>query len=259
MSGNSRSSEIALCYIARGADDGWRESVRRFVRSYSAFEAGVEHRLSVVFKGFENQEALDEASDLLGKLSFDSYTFRDDAFDIGAYIKWGKAVSEDRVCMLNTASEILCENWLKKMSDNLNAPNVGLVGASGSYESLNKIHHSFPDFPNVHIRSTAFMLRTELFKKITSDIRISDKMSAYQFESGADGLTARVAKMGLETLIVGKNGRGYSPEWWTLSDTFRQSRQLNLMVGDNQTRAFDAMMWSEKLVMTQQTWNNSSV
>src|SRR3546814_5122769 len=65
--------------------------------------------------------------------------------------------------VFNTASEILAPDWLRKLAINLAMPNVGLVGATASYESLNEFNSSFPAFPNVHIRSTAFMIDRKLF------------------------------------------------------------------------------------------------
>lgn len=54
--------------------------------------------------------------------------------------------------------------------------------------------------------------------------------------------------------MVGRNGRGYPPRWWPYSETFRQGTQANLLVGDNQTRNFNAMVWLEKIELSQATW-----
>jgi hypothetical protein len=60
----------------------------------------------------------------------------------------------------------------------------------------------------------------------------------------------------LDALIVGRNGRGYASTWWTASDTFRQGEQINLLVRDNVTRAFDNMTWSEKAEACRRTWGD---
>jgi hypothetical protein len=40
------------------------------------------------------------------------------------------------VCFFNTFSEILSDNWLRKMAEHYRRPGVGAVGFTGSYESL---------------------------------------------------------------------------------------------------------------------------
>src|SRR3546814_2930442 len=61
-----------------------------------------------------------------------------DLFDIGAYIEWANIIKEDLLCPLNTATEISAHYWLLKLVLNLSPPEIGLVGATASYESLNE-------------------------------------------------------------------------------------------------------------------------
>jgi len=137
---------------------------------------------------------------------------------------------------------------------NLALPNVGLVGATGSYENLNEYNKDFPVFPNIHIRSNAFMVNRKWFCGITAGLVIADKIDAFYFESGPQSMTRQIIAMGREVLLVGRNGRGYSPKWWPMSNTFRQGTQSNLLVADNQSRNFMAMPWSEKQEFVLKTW-----
>lgn len=155
---------------------------------------------------------------------------------------------------MNTASEILAEDWLRKLAVNLALPNIGLVGATGSYESLTQLDESFPEFPNIHIRSNALTIERELFCEITKRLVISDKLDGYQFESGRQSLTRQVIALHREVLVVGRNGRGYSPQWWPTSDTFRQGTQGNLLVADNQTRNFATYPWPKKREFVMMSW-----
>ena len=61
-------------------------------------------------------------------------------------------------------------------------------------------------------------------------------------------------QQGLKVLVVGRDGRGFSPKFWPGSETFRQGNQENLLVADNQTRAFTETVWAEKAVICQRTW-----
>jgi hypothetical protein len=52
---------------------------------------------------------------------------------------------------------------------------VGLVGATGSYESLGPALDGFPAFPNIHIRSNAFLIQRELFCVISRDAKFGKR------------------------------------------------------------------------------------
>jgi hypothetical protein len=245
---------IAVAYLARGAEAGWRASFRRFIDSYERHSAGAKHALHVLFKGFADADSLKEAQLMFRHLEHEASFLQDDRLDIGAYIEWANAIANKYICAFGTASEILSDKWLQKLLVNIELPKVGLVGATGSFESLSEMSSDFPPFPNIHVRSNAFMIRRELFCELTRKTLITDKISAYHFENGSSSMTQRVIAGGSEVLVVGANGRGYAPPYWPTSDTFRQGTQDNLLIADNQTRDFTAMMWPDKQVFATRTW-----
>jgi hypothetical protein len=128
------------------------------------------------------------------------------------------------------------------------------VGATGSYESMKSPEARFPCFPNPHIRTNAFMLNRQNFCQITRDLRIPNKLAAHLFESGPHGLTRSIIAMGLQPVIVGRNGRGYSIDHWVRSEVFRQARQDNLLIADNQTRLFAETPFPEKRRLAAMAW-----
>jgi hypothetical protein len=197
---------------------------------------------------------LEKANTLFNGVPHKQVFLGDNSLDIGAYIEWANMIEEDLICVFNTASEILVPDWLRKLAINLALPNVGLVGATASYESLNEFNSAFPEFPNIHIRSTAFMIDRKLFLSIAEGLKIANKIDAFHFESGPKSLTRQVLAKGKEILLVGRNGRGYSPKFWATSHTFRQSTQRNLLVADNQTRNFSAFPWGKKREFVVRTW-----
>jgi hypothetical protein len=135
---------------------------------------------------------------------------------------------------------------------NISRKNIYLVGATGSFESIDS-YSGFPSFPNPHIRSNAFMIRKDVFLNLTKNVEILDKVDAYRFESGKKSLTRQVQKLG-GVLVVGANGRGYEPKYWHISDTFKSSRQQNLMVSDNQTERYIQAPWPLKDIISLTTW-----
>ncbi len=245
---------IAVAYLVRGADIDWLLSCKRFLDSYTGNQAGCEHSLYVIFKGFGSDSDLEKARILFRDVAHKCIFLADDSFDLGAYIEWANMIEEELICALNTNSEIMTPNWLYKLAVNLLMPNVGLVGATGSYESLRILNSAFPEFPNIHIRTNAFMINRAFFCSITAGVRIVDKMDAHFLESGSKSFTKQVLNEGKEILVVGRSGRGYSPQFWPMSGTFRQGNQENLLVSDNQTRSFAHLPWAEKKRVLFYTW-----
>jgi hypothetical protein len=250
------SQTIAVAYIARGADEGWLLSFSRFINSYKHNSAGINHSLYVIFKGFVNKTDLEVAEAIFSSIPYKPIYLGDESLDIGAYIEWANMIKEDLICVFNTASEILAPDWLLKLSLNLALPNVGLVGATASYESLNGWMSAFPKFPCIHLRSTAFMIDRMSFLSITKDFKITSKEDAFHFESGPKSITRQVLAKGKGVLLVGRNGRGYSPEFWAMSDTFRQGTQKNLLIADNQTRDFSSFTWYGRWECVIRTWGD---
>lgn len=112
--------------------------VRRFADSYRAHTAGVEHRLVVVCNGFDgpNDARLVAARRALEGIAFATIVLDDPVLDLAAYRIAAELLSPARCCFLNSFSTILAPRWLAHLSEALDAADVGLVGASGSWGSM---------------------------------------------------------------------------------------------------------------------------
>jgi hypothetical protein len=241
---------IALFYLARGADADHLASIRRFVKAYRSLPAGVAHELVVIFKGFASKGALDWARAAMSGVAFQEVHTGDETFDLGAYAEAILRVSCARAAFLNTGSEPVSSSWLGKLNAALDLPGMGLVGASGSFQ----VGPAGGYFPNIHVRTNAFMMRTPLARRTLGGLTIRSKLDAYRAEHGSMNLTRQVVACGLTVAIVGANGRAYAPEWWRGSRTFHQGDQANLLVADNQTRDWDAMTWPKRQLLYGATW-----
>jgi hypothetical protein len=241
---------VALIYLARGADADHLARTRRFLYSYRRFNMGEDHDLLIIFKGFRDSNHLAETRELLQPLHYQPLFTEDDSFDLGAYFAAAQQIPHERLCFLNSSSEIISDKWLSKLSANFVVPRVGIVGATASFESL----PGFPNFPNPHVRSNAFMIRRHLFLELMSRFELTTKWSAYSVESGPASMTQQIFERGLTALVVGLDGRGYTPGWWPHSQTFRQGAQSNLLVHDDVTRTFESLPFGEKMEISQRTW-----
>lgn len=236
------------------------EPLRDFLRSYHAHPAGAEHELAIVLNGAGPKGPADGASReaLLAELEGTEHRLIElerPALDLAAYGQAARRLAHEQVCFLNSYSVILADGWLGRLADALREPDVGLVGASASWESqaewlrggarhwpqqlarLPRARRDYPRFPNPHIRTTAFMLARLALVEMGLE-RAADKRATYLLESGRRSITRRIQEQGLCAAVVGRDGKTYDVEEWPGSRTFRSGDQKNLLVADNQTQDY---------------------
>jgi hypothetical protein len=108
---------------------------RRFLASYNARPAGVEHELVVVLNGVEDDQLAGLEAELAG-MECRTVRLPRPVQDLAAYAQVLEHLEHDRVCFVNSHSELLVGDWLRKLDQALEEPRAGLVGASGSWASL---------------------------------------------------------------------------------------------------------------------------
>jgi len=218
------------------------------------------HDLHIIFKGYPADADYRKGRALFKGLSFESIHTSDDSFDLGSYYVAAAQTDHGYVCFLNTSSEIQSDAWLLKLSRNLALAGVGIVGASGSYEApAPQLGWKTTGFPNIHVRTNAFMMRRADFLATKPQDALTDKLGVYHLEHGPNSITRQTHKRGLQSLVVGSNGRGYSPAFWPISDTYRQGNQRNLLVRDNQTEVFRTASPSLRRLLFASAWGKGEV
>lgn len=256
-----------------------------FIASYREHEAGVEHDLLIIFKELERDDQLAVYEELLAGINYKTLFLGSEGFDILPYFIAAKKFDYQYFCFLNSYSVILAAGWLRVMFAHLQARGVGLVGATGSYESyysnlsksrprigvktfsddvrlyrnwrhmLIEARERFEPFPNAHLRTNAFMIARELMLGVNFKGE-ADKMESLKFESGKEGLTRQVRALGLQALVVGRDGAAYAVDEWPHSHTFRSGGQRNLLVADNRTRQYAEADAATKNFLEQCAWGN---
>jgi hypothetical protein len=230
--------EICLVHLVWAAHGP--EPLRRFLASYQRHPAGLPHRLLIVSKGPGDFGAL------LDGIASERLEVPEKLRDLGAYRVAAERIEEPYVCFLNSHSEVLADGWLGTLHDHARQPGVGLVGATGSFESAYSagprplrpfLRCYFDPAPNPHVRTNAFMLPLEVLRRLEWPL-VRRKWHALQLESGRRSITRQVTERGLEALVVGRDGRGYRADEWPQSGTFRSGDQGNLLVADNRTRQY---------------------
>ncbi len=130
----TKQATIGVAYLA------WHAlgpgSFQRFADSYHRQPAGCAHDLIVIYAGFEQRQALNEARSIFSDIPHIALEMPEIRQDIGYYLETMRRVPHDYLCFLNTYTELGAANWLVMLHTHVVRDHVGIVGATGSYESL---------------------------------------------------------------------------------------------------------------------------
>lgn len=260
--------DVCVAHLVRRKND--ISAFRTFIESYRRCTAHIPHDLLIIFKGYSPQDNLAAYDALLEGLQHKRTFVPDLGFDVRPYVVVARQQSHRYLVLLNSFSRILVPGWLEILYRAARRPDVGLVGATGSHQSVysdfqvlqsemrqcrpplyrlvvgtlryaryfTAIRGRYAPFPNYHIRTNGFMVRRELLASMRCTLMFS-KWDAYAFESGVRSLTNQVITAGYRPLVVGADTREYEAPEWADARTFWIQQQENLLVADNQTRAYD--------------------
>jgi hypothetical protein len=113
--------------------------LRAFLASYRAHPPGCEHDLVIALSGIDASGVDgDGVRMLLRELDGTEHRLLElgaPTLDLLAYRQAASMLEHDHVCVLNSYSRVRCDGWLLAFAEALRGPDVGLVGASGSWAS----------------------------------------------------------------------------------------------------------------------------
>lgn len=281
---------ICLVHLARR--ENGLPPFERFVAAYRANEPGIAHDLLLLYKGFREPQDLAPYRDVLGTIGHLEQRVPDSGYDIGSYVHALRRYQDEYgyFCFLNSFAEPLHAGWLAHLWRQASRPDAGIAGATGSYQSIAVQYHqyaharqlrygrtitplmrpllraalaalhvkrlvSFAPFPNPHVRTNAFIAPTAVLARLQIP-PIRSKMHAYRFESGRQGLTRQVLKLGRKALLVGADGAGVEIAQWPESNVFWRAAQENLLVADNQTRLYRDGEPRQRAVLSYYAWGD---
>jgi len=248
------------------------EALERFLAAYAGHDPGRPHRLTVILNGFDSPAAAAGHRALLRDVDHDVLVPRRPLQDLAAYVAAARGMQEPVACFVNSYARPLADGWLELLCAPLERSDVGLTGATGTYEShlasvarggalrsprvaADLVRHApfFAPFPAPSVRTGVFALDPRLLAA-AAPRRMRSKFAAHAFESGRRGLTARVLGAGLRPVVAGRDGRAYEIPEWPDSATFRSGGQRNLLVADNRTDDWERADPERRRELTLMAW-----
>ena len=125
--------DLALVHLVRKANGP--EPFREFLESYRAVEAGADHDLVLLLKGFASDREADEAAALAEGIEAQRLYVGDEGFDVGAYFTAVDRLEHARLCFVNSFTTVRAPGWLALLETALRLPDAGIAGATGSWAS----------------------------------------------------------------------------------------------------------------------------
>lgn len=140
------SSRGAVVHLVRHANGP--EPVDRFLSSYERHDAGCDHDLVLLCKGFPDREALAPVRRRARDHAPHEVVVPDEGLDLTAYFAAARELPHDRLCFVNSYSEILAEGWLPMLWAALAEEGTGAAAATGSWASRRSFALSLVRLPN---------------------------------------------------------------------------------------------------------------
>jgi len=212
---------------------------RRFLESLIRYPAGLDYKLLYLLKGFPEDKKDEEFEALRDQLPCHAETLAvsDDLYITSAHLAGAESEFCDTefVFPLTSWTEVLASNWLLHFANAYkNTPNCGIVGATGSFESIGDT----TPFPNVCIRTTAFFMKREDFIRAERG-PLETKYDNNLMEAGPNSLSKQMLDHGRALVVVDKFGTVHAPSAWPESLTYRAGHQENLLITDNRPHHYD--------------------
>jgi hypothetical protein len=140
------SARSAVVHLVRHANGP--APFEAFVASYERCDAGLEHDVVLLFKGFDDAHTRAPYLERCAGLAPASVAVPDTGLDLTAYLAAAANLDHERLCFVNSFSEIRAPGWLGLLAAALDEPGVGVAGATGSWASHRSFALSLLRLPN---------------------------------------------------------------------------------------------------------------
>lgn len=245
----------AVLYLERWSNKHYFTNA--FLDSMRRFDAGAAFDYIHIQKGFESpapsapvQRYMDAGH------KAEVFNVPDDRPALSVMADVARQLPHEKVILFMSWSRIQAVHWLRHyLAAFDNVPNCGIVGATSGYERRDLKDPNEP-FPNVGIRSTAFMTERKAFVEAAGDW-IRSRKDENDFEAGSNGLTKQIMRKGKIPVVVDKWGKAWHVDQWPQSKTFRSGFQEGLLISDNRTYQYDVLPNKKRKWLAEINWGTS--
>jgi hypothetical protein len=264
------SSKILVCYLFTKFDD--ESSLIKFIDNYKKMLSGLDHDLLICFKLLDKNR-IDNLKIYLKNIKYIEYIDNSEVndYDLGSYKRVAKDFSNRIIFFLNSHSYPVSNYWLKKIFDHYQLNSI--IATTASYESilsstrLNKFYKvisflfkikrykkKFYSFPNPHIRTTGFLIKSNDFLMFMKNNIVITKEDAWSLESGKNSLTNFFKNKNYNIFVVNSDGEKFSETEWPFSETYNYLDQSKSIISDKHTRKYVLLDKVEKKICQFKTW-----
>jgi hypothetical protein len=246
--------KVAVTYLDRWGNPP--RFARAFLESLEQNQAGWRYDLIWQLKGYpddaENPLVADFRSRFEGAVHQCRYP--DNLYQFSLAFDAAKRFDCDYLLFFISWSRILAPGWLKLylQAFERNA-DCGVAAATGSFERLS----SDQAFPNVHVRTNAFMIERESFLSLDPGA-LTSKAGGNQFEAGPNGLTRQIENRGLAPILVDRFGNALRVRDWAQAKIFRSGGQEALLVADNRTHEYAIASTKRRRKLVRLAWGEAA-
>ena len=132
-----------------------------------------------------------------------------------------------------------------------------IIASSGSFESIttqvkfkkpfklfsylkkkNKGKKSFFDFPNPHLNTSNFLIKSTDLISYLKNKKFYNKYETWKLESGFNSLTNIFKRKGYNLLVVNSDGKKFEENEWMISETFHYKKQSKNLISDKHSRKY---------------------
>lgn len=140
------SARTAVVHLVWGP--AGHEPFEQFLSSYERHDAAAEHDLVLLYNGFDGPDELAAYRYRVDGLGAIEIVLQQRCLDLLAYLAAARELPHERVCFMNSYSEILAPGWLGMLCAALEADGAGAAAASGSWASHRSFALSLLRLPN---------------------------------------------------------------------------------------------------------------
>ena len=248
--------------------------LKKFIQQIKKYKPGHKYKLLICFKLIKLNK-IKEIRKILHKIQY--LEFIDPAekndFDFGSYGRVAKKYKNKIIFFMNSHSYPIKKDWLKIIMKF--QKNKTILGTSASNESIltslkfkkifkifkyinryNKFKRNFNSFPNPHLRTANFLIKSQDFLLFNKNRNYKTKEDAWFSESGKNGLTNFFKNRGYKILVVNSDSKSFNEKNWIESETYYSKKQKKLLISDMHTRKYKKLSNNDKRLMEERIWFN---